>query len=59
MEKFNEYQVFNDNRKYSPIIDHRRKPKTKKRINWTFIVAWAAIGAVVCCLVNTLYNLIN
>ena len=57
MEKFNEYQEFNDNRRYSPIKDYRKKPK--KRINWTFVVAWAAIGAVVCCLVNTLYNLIN
>ena len=57
MEKFNEYQEFNDNRRYSPIKDYRKKPK--KRLNWTFIVAWAAIGAVVCCLVNTLYNLIN
>lgn len=59
MEKLNEYQVFNDNRKYSPIIDHRKKPNTKQRINWTFIVTWTIIVTVVCFLVKAFYNLIN
>jgi hypothetical protein len=57
MEKLNEYQVFNDNRRYAPIIDHRKKPK--KRLNWTFIVAWTSIVTVMCFLIKTLYNLIN
>lgn len=59
MEKLNEYQVFNDNRKYSPIRDFRTKPKAKQRLNWTFIVTWATILTVVCFLVKILYNLIN
>ena len=59
MEKFNEYQVFNDNTKYAPIADYRKRRKTKKQINWILIATWTTIGAVVCCIVRTLYNLIN
>jgi len=59
MEKESTYQIFNDNRKYTPILDHRKKPKVKQRINWTFIVTWATILTVVCFLVKALYNLIN
>lgn len=59
MEKESTYQIFNDNRKYAPIIDHRKESKAKQRLNWTFIVTWATILTVVCFLGKTLYNLIN